>query len=67
MLVASPTEASLRLQVTDLLLGRRRDGTKGPVDPESRAMSCDRSKRRWKPTGATFTLPRPANGMVAVR
>ena len=25
VLMASPTEASLRLQVTDLLLGRRRD------------------------------------------
>jgi hypothetical protein len=29
LLVASPTEASLRLQVTDLLLGRRRDVRRG--------------------------------------
>ena len=29
VLVAPPTEASLRLQVTDLLLGRRRDVRRG--------------------------------------
>ena len=29
VLVAPPTESSLRLQVTDLLLGRRRDVRKG--------------------------------------
>ena len=29
MLVAPPTETSLRLQVTDLLLGRRRDVRRG--------------------------------------
>ena len=29
VLAASPTEASLRLQVTDLLLGRRRDVRRG--------------------------------------
>ena len=35
-LVAPPTEASLRLQVTDLLLGRRRDVRSGRSTREQR-------------------------------
>ena len=34
LLMASPTEASLRLQVTDLLLGGLRDGRMGWLTPE---------------------------------
>jgi hypothetical protein len=34
VLVAPPTESSLRLQVTDLLLGRRRDVRRGRSTPE---------------------------------
>ena len=44
VLVAPPTEASLRLQVTDLLLGATARRTKGPVDPRAeRCPAKDRS------------------------
>ena len=69
VLAASPAEASLRLQVTDRYWGDgARYGEAGR--PWSRATSCERSKRPWKPTLATSTLPNPAKGgrsKVAVR
>jgi hypothetical protein len=64
-LMAAPTEASLRVQVTDLLLDGLRDVRIGRLT-WSRAMSCNESKRRWKPTGATSTQPSTANEAVTV-
>ena len=64
-LMASPTEASLRLQVTDLLLGGLRDVRIGRL-PWSRAMSCNESKWRWKPTVVTSTHPSTANEALTV-
>ena len=65
VLVAPPTEASLRLQVTDLLLRRPRD-IRMAGQREGRATSCNKSKRRWKPTEATSTPPNTASEVVAV-
>jgi hypothetical protein len=64
-LVAPPTEASLRLQLTDLFLGRAMYEWAGRSG--SRATFCNRSKRRWRPTVATSTRPRTAKETVTVR
>ena len=49
VLMVSTTEASLRSQVTDLLLGGLRGVRIGRLTLE-RGMSCNKSKWRWKPT-----------------
>jgi hypothetical protein len=64
-LAAPPTEASLRLQVTDLLLRRPQDVRMGRSTREQSDV-LRHMKRRWRPTGATSTRPSTANEEVTV-
>lgn len=64
--VAPATETSLRLQVTDLLLGRRRDVRRGRSTREQSDVLRQIEAALEKPTGATSTQPSTANEAVTV-
>ena len=63
VLASPPTETSLRLQVTDLLIGRR-DVRRGRSTRAERRPATD--QRRWKPTGPISTRPSTASEAVTV-
>ena len=64
VLVAPPAEASLRLQVTDLLLGRRRDVRRGRSTRAGDVLQ--QIEAGWKPTRAISTRPSTANEAVTI-